>query len=176
MLVAFLTTTVYGLGDSLLFESHTTLSEQRRMAREVIDSAGPDATIATIAAEEFLIFDALPSPYPFLRLKVGQDELTEHLQTLMGLNGCDWVVERTEEVMPVALVISGRDYGPNACVTRLADTLSARGYTRAPLDVAEARVNFYDARGRRPQRRGYIVYQAPGVPRTGAKRGGRRQR
>ena len=162
--------------------TETTLSEQARMTRDLLDRLGPEGTLACIAAEEFYVLEELESPYPFLRLKVGQGELGDELiEIATGLSGCDAIVERTRAVLPVAFVISERDRKNHDCVNRVADMLAREGYRRSSLALSEAAFLETDRRAGRSRVKRFAVYLPPGsggggrtgAPRRGSERGSR---
>jgi len=159
---ALLLTGAYGLADVPSYSSKTTLTEQIAISRAVLEQAGPGATLACIAAEEFYIFDELRSPYPFLRLKVGSQELSDELIRLAtGLDGCAGIVERTRELEPVVFVISQVDRGKHECVNRIADMLREHGYRPWRVTFEEPWLTAFHERWARRLVSAFFVYLPP---------------
>jgi hypothetical protein len=139
------------------YSTKTTVTQQAAMARKVLERAGPEATLACIAAEEFFLFDELRSPYPFLRLRINRRQLTDEMIRLTtGWNGCADIVERTQNLAPVAFVIRNDDFRHHKCIKRIALTLQKQGYRRSKFIVKEAAL-----KGLGSPKRTFLVYLPP---------------
>ena len=159
---------VYGLTDASQYRLRTTLGEQARLSQAVLEQAGSACTLACINTEEVYAFTGRRAPFPFLRLKIAGEDLSGSLDRLTGIDGCDGVLARLEEILPVALVLEGQGLKENECVRRIAEWITERGYRRESFEVVQPPTLEYDTRGStRVKTKRFWYYLPPGAPLEG---------
>lgn len=160
--LVILTVAVYGLADALTYRTGATLSDQREMVSAALKDVPRDAPVVCISSEAFYVLDERLSPLPFVRLRIGGNELSDEvIELATGFEGCRDVKKRIRELAPQVFIAS--HFRRNTtCVGEIAGMLRRSGYREERLYIMEPVFTAYEERTGRRRTKIYTVLRAPG--------------